>query len=107
MNRLLRVTACMLLLTARLAAAPVSIRTDTMWSGEGTLDDKVLVSKGTLTIALGATIRFRPGGEINVQVGAALTAKGSEAQPIEFSGGDKAGVILSNDGTLLLELRPS
>lgn len=76
---------------------------DKNWTGEQTVADKVVVAKGTLTIEPGTTVRFKPGGELHVAAGAALVAKGTESRPIRFIGGDKAGIIMSDGGTLLLE----
>ena len=88
---------------ANVLAADAQIDTDTTWSGEKTLDGKVLVTKGTLTIEPGAKITFKSGSELNVRSGAALAAKGTEAKPIEFIGGEKAGIVLADDGTIVLE----
>src|SRR5579872_2082810 len=84
-------------------AGDIQIDADATWTGERTLDGKVLVAKGTLTIEPGSKITFKSGSEINLRAGAALTAKGTEAKPIEFVGGEKAGIILSDGGTIILE----
>ena len=94
---------CLAALSKPLLGADTQIDADTTWSGEKTVDGKVVVAKGTLTIEPGAKITFKPGSEINVRPGAALAAKGTEAKPIEFVGGEKAGILLADDGTILLE----
>jgi hypothetical protein len=79
-------------------AEPVTISADTTWSGEKTIDSGITVIKGTVTVEPGAKITFKPGGNINVREGAVLTARGTEAKPIDFIGGDKAGTILTGGG---------
>lgn len=97
------IALCVVGLSTPAIAADTQIDADTTWSGDKTLDGKVLVTKGTLTIEPGAKITFKPGGELNVRPGATLSAKGTEAKPIEFIGGEKAGILLADDGTILLE----
>jgi hypothetical protein len=94
---------CLLGLSQSVLDADTQLDTDTTWSGEKTLDRKILVAKGTLTIEPGTRITFKSGSEINVRHGATLAAKGTQTRPIEFIGGDKAGIVLTDGGTLVLE----
>jgi len=66
--------------------APVVITEDTTWTGLVTVDAKVDVRKGTLTIAPGSVITFKEGGVIELRRGSALSAKGTAEKPIRLVG---------------------
>jgi hypothetical protein len=103
MKSLARAAACWVIFAGSSFAGPIQIEKNTTWSGERTLDGRVTVAKGVLTIEPGAKIAFKPGGEIQVGRGAALIAQGTQAKPIDLIGGDKAGIILGNDCEILLQ----
>ena len=94
---------CLIGLAGQLPAATTRIEGDTNWAGDKTLDDKVVVAKGTLMIDPGVRVTFKVGSEINIRPGAAMVARGTEAKPIEFIGGPNAGIILNDNGTILLD----
>jgi len=95
-------------LSARPAATPLEISTDTLWEGSIEVNDEVRVLKGaTLLILPGTTVRFtgEAGGsgqpKARLVVNGVLVAQGTAADPIVFTSagkeprpGDWAGIVL-------------
>jgi len=83
-------------------AQPRVIDKDTTWTGAVTVDGAVRVTKGTLTIAPGSVVTFKPGGTIDVGREGTLQAKGAVGAPVRLAG-EKAGQITGHLGKVLLE----
>lgn len=81
---------------------PIDIRGDTTWAGLLIVDREVRVRKGTLTIAPGSIVQFKPGGSIYVGRGCALVARGLKGGPTRFSG-ETCGRITGTDCRIVLE----
>ena len=98
-----RVANCLIAAIVLLAAnfcLAAGITEDTTWSGDKTIDAKVILAKGRLTIEPGAKITFVGQGAIELGVDATLLAKGAKDKPIAFTA-DHAGAITSSGAATL------
>jgi hypothetical protein len=90
-----------LLFLACATAQAEEIRQDTTWSGERTIDQEVVLAKGTLTIEPGTRITFAKEGSLRLGAGGVLVAKGDAQKPVIFQG-EKTGAI-TGQGQALFE----
>lgn len=93
----------LMLLGMSVSASAQPITTATIWSGQRSIDEPVVVQPGvTLTIEPGSQITFGSAGRLTLNRGATLQAVGSADKPIVFEG-NKAGEIIGYTVTVQAE----
>ena len=103
------VTAALLILLSTPAVSqdvkpkPTLIDADTTWTWtrDITVDRRIRVRRGSLTVAAGVQVTFKPGGLIDVEPKGALLAVGTEEHPVRFTGKDCGQIVVTRAGLRL------